>query len=41
MAVGDLVTEPYQYEYAGFVFGPNTGFHGQSVTGLLGYPALR
>lgn len=41
MAVGDLVTEPYQYEYSGFVVGPNTGFYVKTVNGLIGYPALR
>jgi hypothetical protein len=41
MAVGDLVTEPFRYEYSGFAVGPDTGFYVKSCSGLIGYPALR
>lgn len=41
MAVGDLVTQPYQYEYNGFVMGPDCDTAVMNVKGLLGYEALR
>src|SRR5688500_10440094 len=41
MAVGDLVTEYFRFEYNDFVVGPNTGFYVKTCNGLLGYPALR
>lgn len=41
MAVGDLVTQPYQYEYNGFVMGAECPTAVMNIKGLLGYEALR
>lgn len=41
MPAGDLIVEPFQYEYNGLLLGSSTEFHVVSVNGLIGYPALR
>lgn len=41
MAIGDLVTQPYQYEYSGFVMGAECPTEILKITGLIGYSALR
>lgn len=41
MADGDLVIEPYQWEYNGLLFGKGTNYLLTLVSGLLGYPAVR
>jgi hypothetical protein len=41
MAIGDLVTQPYQFEYSGFVMGTDTNTEVMNIKGLIGYGALR
>lgn len=41
IAVGDLVTTDYQYEFNGFVMGAGTPFDIVSITNLFGYPQVR